>query len=77
LGFEPAVWARDRAVDFDHIQPGMPVQNFIVESFNETFRDECLNENLFARDGDAVQKIRLGGRATTRNELTAHWVDLR
>lgn len=29
------------------IQAGKPTQNAFVESFNEKFRDECLNENWF------------------------------
>jgi putative transposase len=29
------------------IQPGKPMQNAYVESFNGKFRDECLNEHWF------------------------------
>ena len=29
------------------IQPGKPVQNAFIESFNGKFRDECLNEHQF------------------------------
>lgn len=29
------------------IQPGKPVQNAFIESFNGKFRDECLNEHWF------------------------------
>jgi putative transposase len=29
------------------IQPGRPVQNAFIESFNGKFRDECLNEHWF------------------------------
>jgi putative transposase len=29
------------------IQPGKPIQNCFVESFNGKFRDECLNEHWF------------------------------
>ncbi len=29
------------------IQPGKPVQNAFIESFNGEFRDECLNEHWF------------------------------
>jgi putative transposase len=31
-----------------YIAPGKPQQNGLVESFNGRFRDECLNEHLFA-----------------------------
>jgi putative transposase len=29
------------------IQPGKPMQNGYIESFNGKFRDECLNEHWF------------------------------
>jgi putative transposase len=29
------------------IDPGKPVQNAYIESFNGKLRDECLNQNLF------------------------------
>lgn len=29
------------------IQPGKPTQNAYIESFNDRFRDECLNEHWF------------------------------
>jgi putative transposase len=40
-----------------HIEPGKPMQNGYVESFNGRFRDECLNANWFLHIGDAEQKI--------------------
>lgn len=40
-------WAVDRRVRLHHIQPGKPVQNAFIESFNGRLRDECLNENDF------------------------------
>src|SRR5262249_6459784 len=40
-------WADDHDVKLQFIQPGKPVQNCFVESFNGRFRDECLNENWF------------------------------
>jgi putative transposase len=39
-------WATDR-VRWHYIQPGKPVQNAFIESFNSKLRDECLNEHLF------------------------------
>ena len=42
-----AVWARSRSVELHFIQPGRPMQNGYVESFNGKFRDECLNEHVF------------------------------
>ena len=35
-------WCGDRSITLIHIQPGKPVQNGHVESFNGRFRDECL-----------------------------------
>ena len=40
-------WACQRGVTLHFIQPGKPVQNAFLESFNGTFRDECLNEHWF------------------------------
>ena len=34
-------------VRLEFIQPGKPVQNAYVESFNGRLRDECLNANWF------------------------------
>jgi putative transposase len=39
-------WAIDR-VAWHYIQPGKPVQNAFIESFNSRLRDECLNEHVF------------------------------
>nr|WP_154667607.1 IS3 family transposase [Leisingera caerulea] len=41
-------WQQDRQVEWHYIAPGKPMQNGFVESFNGRFRDECLNEHLFA-----------------------------
>ncbi|NJR43181.1 MAG: transposase, partial [Akkermansiaceae bacterium] len=43
------------------IQPGKPVQNCFVESFNDKFRDECLNEHWFLSLYDTREKILEGG----------------
>jgi putative transposase len=40
-------WAYKNNVKLQFIQPGKPVQNAFIESFNGRFRDECLNENWF------------------------------
>jgi transposase InsO family protein len=40
-------WACQRGVQRQFIEPGKPVQNAYVESFNGKFRDECLNEHWF------------------------------
>jgi hypothetical protein len=40
-------------VTLNFIQPGTPVQNAFVESFNGRFRDACLNEHWFTSLNDA------------------------
>jgi putative transposase len=40
-------WAAQHGVHRHFIQPGKPVQNAFIESFNGKFRDECLNEHWF------------------------------
>ena len=40
-------WQEERGVEWHYIQPGKPMQNGFVESFNGRLRDECLNEHLF------------------------------
>jgi putative transposase len=36
-----------RGLQLHFMQPGKPVQNAFMESFNGKFRDECLNEHWF------------------------------
>ena len=40
-------WAYRKGVKLNFIQPGKPVQNAYIESFNGRLRDECLNESWF------------------------------
>jgi putative transposase len=41
-------WAVRNRVQLRFIDPGKPMQNGYVESFNGKFRDECLNQHWFA-----------------------------
>lgn len=50
-------WADARGIKINFIQPGKPVQNCYVESFNGRMRDECLNQNWFTTLDDARQII--------------------
>jgi putative transposase len=50
-------WCEERKIQLIHIQPGRPMQNGHVESFNGRLRDECLNANWFRNLADARQKI--------------------
>jgi putative transposase len=40
-----------------HIEPGKPVQNALIESFNSRLRDQCLNEHLFGSLAEAREVI--------------------
>ena len=40
-------WAYAHQVQLHFIEPGKPVQNAYIESFNGRLRDECLNEHWF------------------------------
>jgi putative transposase len=49
-------WASGR-LDWHYIQPGKPVQNAFIESFNSRLRDECLNEHVFLTLAEARETI--------------------
>jgi putative transposase len=50
-------WWEERKIQLIHIQPGRPMQNGHIESFNGRLRDECLNANWFHNLADARRKI--------------------
>ena len=50
-------WADRNRIVLDYIEPGKPVQNAVMESFNGRFRDECLNSHWFTNLEDARQII--------------------
>jgi putative transposase len=50
-------WAYENKVIMDYSRPGKPTDNPFVESFNGSFRDECLNAHWFLSLEDAVEKI--------------------
>ena len=41
------LFAQAQGIHLHHIQPGKPIQNAFIESFNGTFRDDCLNQHWF------------------------------
>ncbi|WP_018615365.1 integrase core domain-containing protein, partial [Segetibacter koreensis] len=45
-------------VTLDFSRPGKPTDNPFIESFNGSFRDECLNINWFLSIQDADEKIK-------------------
>lgn len=50
-------WAAQHGITLAFIEPGRPVQNAFIESFNGRFRDECLNEHWFLDLADAKATI--------------------
>jgi len=50
-------WAYENKVIMDYSRPGRPTDNPFVESFNGSFRDECLNAHWFLSLEDAQEKI--------------------
>jgi|GEM_PF-3786014 len=50
-------WAYRTGVKLHFIEPGKPVQNAFIESFNGKFRDECLSQHWFSGLQDARETI--------------------
>lgn len=50
-------WAYEHQVTMDYSRPGKPTDNPFIESFNGSFRDECLNAHWFLSLNDAKEKI--------------------
>lgn len=50
-------WAYENNVELDFSRPRKPTDNPFIESFNESFRDECLNTNWFFSLEDAQEKF--------------------
>ena len=51
------LWAYQNGVKIDFSRPGKPTDNGHIESFNWTFRDECLNTHWFTTLAEARQII--------------------
>ena len=64
------LWSQRTGVKLVFIQPGKPMQNGFIESFNGKFRDECLNEHWFTSLEEA-RKI-IGEWRTHYNEERPH-----
>ena len=79
------VWCMERKIAANYIQPGKPVQNSYIESFNGRFRDECLNANWFRNLFEARYRIAIwrddynkarphsGLNYRTPDEFAAQW----
>ena len=56
-GREMDAWAWRKGVRLHFIDPGKPMQNGFVESFNDKFRYSCLNAEYFVGVEDARRRI--------------------
>ena len=63
-------WTQKHGIRHILIEPGSPTQNAYIESFNGTFRDECLDENWFESLEQARQIIAIW--RTDYNETRPH-----
>jgi len=52
-------WAYENQVALEFSRPGKPTDNAYIESFNGSFRDECLNVHWFMSLEDAREKIEI------------------
>jgi len=50
-------WAYENGIVLDFSRPSKPTDNAFIESFNGSFRDECLNTHWFLSVDDAKEKI--------------------
>ena len=57
IGKDMDRWAYENGVTMDYSRPGTPTDNPFIESFNGSFRDECLNAHWFLSLEDAQEKI--------------------
>lgn len=50
-------WASKKPIQLRFIDPGKPIQNAFIESFNGKLRDECLNEQWFLNLAEAQEEL--------------------
>jgi putative transposase len=48
-------WAKRRGITIQHIQPGKPAQNALIERFNRSYREEILDLYLF----ESIEEVQL------------------
>ena len=60
-------WCQKTTVGWHYTAPGKPMQNGLVESFNGSFKDECVNEALFSSFDGTRSEITKGKEDYNRN----------
>jgi len=68
-------WAYENQVILDFSRPGKPTDNAYIESFNGSFRDECLNTNWFLSMEDAIKKLKTGEQNIIPLDHIVPWED--
>lgn len=61
------LWAYENKITLVFSRPGKPTDNAFIESFNSSFRDECLNCHWFDSLDDAKVKIEQWHRDNNEN----------
>ena len=64
------LWAYQKEVTLDFSRPGKPTDNAYIESFNGSFRAECLNAHWFMSLADTAEKLEAWRR--DYNEVRPH-----
>ncbi len=70
IGQDFVSWAQTRGIQLSYSRPGKPTDNAYIESFNGTFRDDCLNQHWFSNFKEARQIIETWRREY--NEIRPH-----
>lgn len=67
LGEAFASRAQQAGMAIQYIQPGKPNQNGYIERFNRAFREELIDQHLFATLDDVREAVYCGWSSTTRS----------
>ncbi len=62
------LWAYQNGMKIDFSRPGKPTDNAFVESFNGTFRAECLNAHWFGSEPEPGIPIATVPHAATQQD---------
>lgn len=69
-------WCHETGVEWHDIQPGKPMRNGFVKTFNGRFRDACLNETLFSTPAEASSQITARQEYCNRNRPNSSLANL-